>query len=168
MKSRRLLVAVIAVAATLSLLPIASAAAATPTFPATFAAGGVVFRDQATLALVTFSARATGPALPGQDHQPATGFLSYRNAQGLTFAVAVQHIHAQSATEVHFGGAITSSSDPALVGQFAHGAAVDGGRGGQDQFAIVITSGDTCPCETGGFSLSPVLAGGLVVGTPGL
>ncbi len=45
---------------------------------------------------------------------------------GLAFTASVEHIHAHSATEVHFGGPITKSNDPSLVGKFVHCVAIDG------------------------------------------
>ena len=44
----------------------------------------------------------------GEDHQPATGWLAVAVKGGPTFSVSVEHIHAHSATEVHFGGPIVT------------------------------------------------------------
>ena len=56
--------------------------------------------------------------------------------------MSVDHIHAQSANEVHFGGVIVRASDPTLVGRHAHMVAIDNGKSG-DRFSVLVTSADT-------------------------
>jgi hypothetical protein len=127
--------------------------------------GAVGFQSGGTLSFATFSARAVGPAAPGEEHQPARGSLFFSNKQGVTFYATVEHIHAHAANEVHFGGPILRSSDPSLVGKFAHCVAVDGGSpGGKgDLFSILTTASDAHEHA----APVPVVFGGLVVRTPG-
>lgn len=165
LKTRHGLLAATLLALVLCLSLVAAAGAASQSFPAVSAAGAVGFQSGGTLNFATFSARAVGPAAPGEDHQPARGSLLFANKQGVTFYAAVEHIHAHSATEVHFGGTILRSSDPSLVGKFAHCVAVDGGSPGRrgDLFSILITASDVHEHA----APVPVVFGNLVVGTPG-
>jgi|GEM_PF-2955511 len=105
-------------------------------------AGEVRFVQNGTRAFAAFEAKAVGPAAPGEEHQPAEGMLEYRDANGLKFRVSVEHIHAHTGNEVHFGGVIARSSDPSLVGKHAHMVAIDNGRRG-DQFSIIVTDTDS-------------------------
>lgn len=141
MRTRSMFAVAAVVALLLSLAVVGTASAATQPFPAVSTAGAVAFEDQGTVGYAVFAARATGPAMPGEMHQPAAGFLFYKDRTGLTFAASVMHIHAHMANEVHFGGTITRASDPALVGRFAHFVAVDGGSPGSkgDMFSVHIT-----------------------------
>ena len=166
MKAKRGFSAVMVLALLLSLAIVAVASAATSTFPQVRAAGAVWFDNQGTPAFAGFAVKAIGPALPGEDHQPATGTLVYRDRKGTTFVVAVEHIHAHSATEVHFGGTISWSSDAALVGGFAHAVAVDGGTPGVggDLFSVVVTRSSAHEHGTP----VPVSAGNLVVKALGM
>ena len=128
MKARRILpLVVLAVALSLFVAGTAGATTATTSFPTVSVAGAIGFDNQGTASFASFAARAVGPALPGEDHQPARGFMTYADKTGLTFAASIQHIHGHSAVEVHFGGPITRASDPSLVGMFVHCVAIDGG-----------------------------------------
>jgi hypothetical protein len=171
MKTRHAFSALLALALLLLLAVAGTAFAATSTRPAVWVAGAVGFNNldidnQRTPAFAGFAAKAIGPALPGEDHQPAKGSLVYRDKTGTTFVVSVVHIHAHSATEVHFGGTVVRSSDTTLVGSFAHCVAVDGGTPGVrgDLFSILVTGTDThvhrIPVR--------VSAGNLVVRAPGM
>ena len=132
---RFLVVAVLALTIVLSMAAVASAQAG---FPQVATYGTVQFAQNGVVASVQFKAEAVGAAMPGEDHQPAKGYLLYHDRTGLTYAVRIEHIHAHTATEVHFGGTIVRSTDPALVGDFAHMVAVDGGRTG-DMFSVLVT-----------------------------
>jgi hypothetical protein len=166
MKIRSMSAVIALLALVLSVSIVASAGAATPSFPAVSVAGAIGFDNNGNPALATFYARAIGPAAPGEEHQPATGYLFYRDGSGLTFVVSVAHIHAHSVSEVHFGGTIARSSDSSLVGEFAHCVAVDGGAvgGAGDLFSILVTSTDTH--EHG--APAPVQFGNLVVKVPAM
>lgn len=172
MKTRHAFSALLALALLLLLTVAGTAFAATSTRPAVWVAGAVGFDNldnldnQGTPAFAGFAAQAIGPALLGEDHQPAKGTLVYRDKTGTTFVVSVGHIHAHFATEVHFGGTITRSSDAALVGSVAHCVAVDGGTPGVrgDLFSILVTENDTHEHGTP----VPVSAGNLVVKAPGM
>jgi hypothetical protein len=126
-----------------------AALAGTPSCPDVSTAGAVGTCYKGSVAVVTFSARATGPAqsMPGMSGmmQPAQGSLLLTSRSGVTFCVSVQHIMAHSATDVHFGGPIVKSSDPSLVGRFAHCAAVDNGKCG-DAFSVNVTDTGACAC----------------------
>lgn len=160
MKTKHTLLAVslVAILLTLAFASVASAAAPLPGV-----SGGVGFVNTAEVkSFASFNAKATGPAPVGEDHQPARGTLKYSDDNGLSFTVAIEHIHAHSATEVHFGGTIVQSSNPLLIGTFAHAVAVDGGSSGKgDQFSIIWTESDTHMHGTPG----PVTYGNLVVKT---
>ena len=144
---------------------VGTASASTSPFPAISTVGAVGFQSGGAWSTATFSARSIGPAAPGEEHQPARGWLAFASKSGVTFFVRVDHIHAHSANEVHFGGPIQRSSDPSLVGQFAHCVAVDGGSPGRsgDLFSVLITSSDAHEHAAPG----PVAFGNLVVTTPG-
>lgn len=145
-------------------LALAFAATASAAAPRPAVSGGVGFLNaDGVKSFASFNAKATGPALAGEDHQPARGSLKYSDENGLTFTVAIEHIHQHSATEVHFGGTIVESSDPALLGLFAHVMAIDSGSSGKkgDQFSIHWTDSDTHEHGTPG----PVTSGNLVVKT---
>jgi hypothetical protein len=159
------LLAATLLAVVLCLSFVGTAGATGQSFPAVSAAGAVGFQSDGVLSFATFSARAVGPAAPGEDHQPARGTLLFANKLGVRFTVAVEHIHAHAANEVHFGGPILRSSDPSLVGQFAHCVAVDSGSpGGKgDRFSILVTESDV---HTHAEPV-PIKLGGLVVRTPG-
>jgi hypothetical protein len=165
LKTRHGLLAATLLALVLCLSLVATAGAATQSFPAVSAVGAVGFQSDGTLNFATFSARAVGSAAPGEDHQPARGSLLFANKQGLTFYATVEHIHAHAANEVHFGGPILRSSNPSLVGKFAHCAVVDGGSpGGKgDLFSVLITASDAHEHA----AAVPVVLGTLVVRTPG-
>jgi hypothetical protein len=130
------------VALTLGLLVAPAAMAEEQPFTHVKVSGEVRFTQGGTRAFAAFEAEATGPAAPGEKHQPAKGILEYRDANGLRFRVSVEHIHAHSGNEVHFGGVIVKSSDPALVGKHAHMVTVDNGKRG-DQFSVLVTDTDT-------------------------
>jgi hypothetical protein len=134
---------VIALVALMLALVVAPAAMASEQpFPHVKVSGEVRFTQSGTRAFAEFEAEAIGPAAPGEEHQPAKGILVYRDANGLRFRVSVEHIHAHSGNEVHFGGVIVKSSDPALVGKHAHMVAIDNSKRG-DQFSVLVTDSDT-------------------------
>jgi hypothetical protein len=161
MKTKRILLAVglVAIALTLALASVASATGA----PLPGVSGGVGFLTGIHNSFASFNAKATGPAPNGDGHQPARGSLRYSDENGLTFTVSVQHIHAHTGTEVHFGGTIVKSSDVSLLGKFAHAVAIDGGSPGTngDAFSIIWTNSDTHAHGAPG----PVTHGNLVVKT---
>lgn len=150
------LVVLIALALALVIAP--AAMAGEQQSPSVILSGEVRFAQNAMRAFAAFEAETVGPAAPGEEHQPAEGTLEYRDASGLRFRVSVEHIHALAGNEVHFGGVIVQSSDPALVGKHAHMVAVDNGRRG-DLFSVLVTDSDTHE------HAAPVLVdrGGLVV-----
>jgi hypothetical protein len=166
MKTRSALLAATFLVLVLCFSLVAAASAAKQSFAAVSAVGAVGFQNDGTLSFATFSARAVGPAAPDAEHQPARGSLLFASKLGVRFFVAVEHIHAHSATEVHFGGTIQRSSDPSLVGKFAHCVAVDAGSPGRegDLFSILVTASDTHEHAVP----VPVLFGDLVVRTPGM
>ncbi len=161
MKTKRTLLAVslVAIALTLAFASVASAAGG----PLPGVSGGVGFLTGIHDSFASFNAKATGPALDVDGHQPARGSLRYSDETGLTFAVLVQHIHAHTGKEVHFGGTIVKSSDLSLLGKFAHAVAIDGGSPGTngDAFSIIWTDSDTHAHGVPG----PVTHGNLVVKT---
>jgi hypothetical protein len=162
MKTKHTLLAVTLIAIVLTLALASVATAAGPPMPGV--SGGVGFvNTDGFKSFASFNAKATGPAMAGADHQPARGSLKYSDDSGLTFTVAIEHIHQHSATEVHFGGTIVQASDPLLVGRFAHMVAIDGGSSGKkgDQFSILLSALATH--EPG--VLRPVTSGNLVVKT---
>lgn len=134
-----LVVALIALALSLVVAP--AAMAVEQPFPSVKVSGEVWFAQNGTRAFATFEAKATGPAAPGEEHQPAKGTLEYRDQSGLKFRVSVDHIHTLSGNEVHFGGMIVRASDPALVGKHTHMVAIDNGRRG-DRFSVLVTDTD--------------------------
>jgi len=146
------------VALVLALVVASAALAETQPFPAVKVSGEVWFAQNSTRAFAAFEAEAVGPAALGQEHQPAAGLLEYRDSSGLRFRVMIDHIHAQSANEVHFGGMIVRASDPTLIGKHAHMVAVDNGERG-DKFSLLITSADTHDHATP----APVKSGNLIV-----
>lgn len=164
LKTRHGLLAATLLALLLCLSLAGTAGAVGQSFPAVSVAGAVGFQGDGVLDYATFSARATGPAAPGEDHQPAKGSLLFTNKQGVSFYAAVEHIHAHAANEVHFGGPILRSSNPSLVGKFAHCVAVDGGSpgGNGDRFSVLVTASD----EHAHADPLAVVLGGLVVRTP--
>lgn len=111
-------------------------------FPSVKVSGEVRFAQNGMRTFASFEAEAVGPAAPGEEHQPAEGTLEYRDASGVRFRVSIEHIHAHSGNEVHFGGVIVKSNDPALVGRHAHMVAVDNGRRG-DLFSVLVTDSGT-------------------------
>lgn len=162
MKTRRILLAagLVAVALTLTLASVASATGA----PLPAVSGGVGFSAGEAKSFAVFNVKATGPAPDTGGHQPARGFLNYRDNTGLTLTVSVEHIHAHSSTEIHFGGKIVRSSNPSLIDKFAHVVAVDGGLPGAngDRFSIIWTGSDV---HVHG-DMVPVTYGNLVAKTP--
>jgi hypothetical protein len=144
----------------LALVMASAAMADEQAFPSIKVSGELGFAQNGMRAHAEFEAEAVGPAAPGQEHQPAVGVLKYSDSSGLRFRVLVDHIHAMSANEVHFGGMIVAASDPSLVGKHAHMVAIDNGRRG-DRFSLLVTSTDThehaVPVTVG--------SGGLVVST---
>jgi hypothetical protein len=165
MKTRLRLLAATLLALVVALSIVGTASAGGRSFPAVAAGGAVGFQNDGVRSYVTFAARAVGPAAAGEDHQPAKGSLLFTNKLGMTFSVSVEHIHAHAANEVHFGGTILRSSNPSLVGKFAHAVAVDGGSpgGAGDLFSILLTSTDAHAHA----DPTPVSLGNLVVRTPG-
>jgi hypothetical protein len=161
MKVKRNLLALIVLSMMLTLVVASAASAGEPPLPSV--SGGVGFSNGDFKSFVAFSAKATGPATAGEEHQPGRGSLICFDDSGLAFTVSVEDIHAHSAKEVHFGGIITRSTDPSLVGMFAHAVAIDGGSPGRrgDQFSILVTDSDIH--EHG--VPTPVLLGNLVVKT---
>lgn len=139
MKTRHAAMAVSVLAIMLLLVGASAAVAADQPFPSVRTAGGVWITQADTTAFATFAAEAVGPAAPGEDHQPAKGRLIYSDEDGLWYVVSIQHIHAHSGTEVHFGGAIVKASDPSLVGMHAHMVAIDNGARG-DEFSVLLTA----------------------------
>lgn len=71
------------------------------------------------------------------------------------------HVHAHSATDVHFGGSIVKSNDPNMFGKFVQVAAGDGGTPGRngDTISVLVTDTDTHAEPTA----IPVTNGNLVV-----
>ena len=168
MKTRKTTVGLLAatiLALVLCLSIVGAAGAASQSFAAVSAAGAVGFQSNGALNFATFAVRAVGPAAPGEDHQPARGSLLFVNKQGVTSYAAVEHIHAHSANEVHFGGIIQRSRRSVSGGQVR---SLRGrrrwspGRNG-DLFSILVTASDTH--EHG--VPAPVVLGNLVVRTPG-
>ena len=111
-------------------------------FPRTV--GDVGFSLNGLRASAEFAVRATGVPAPGEDHAPATGKFEFKT-KGLRYTARIGHVHAHSATEVHFGGLIVKSSDPTMVGKFVHIAAVDGGTPGRngDMISVLVTDTET-------------------------
>jgi len=141
-KYRLLPVAALAIALALLLAATAfvPAASADPaSYPRVSVTGEVGFDFGGSKAATAFEALAIGPTAPGEKHQPANGSLQLEIQNGLAFTASVEHIHAHSATEVHFGGPITESNDPSLVGKFVHCVAIDGSP---DRFSLMITGTD--------------------------
>lgn len=141
-KYRLLPVAALAIALALLLAATAFAPAASAdpaSYPRVSVTGEVGFDYGGSKAATAFEARAIGPAVPGEEHQPANGSLHLEIQNGLAFTASVEHIHAHSATEVHFGGPITKSNDSSLVGKFVHCVAIDGSP---DQFSLMISGTD--------------------------
>ena len=138
-KYRVALIALVALAVVFAIVP--AALAHERSFPSVKVAGEVWFAQNGITAYSAFEAKAVGPAAPGEEHQPAEGVLTYRDQSGLRFRVIVEHIHAHSANEVHFGGMIVKASDSSLVGMHAHMVAVDNGRRG-DLFSVLVTESD--------------------------
>ena len=166
MTTKQRLLPAAALALALALLLVATAIvpaanAAPAGYPQVSATGEVGFAFGASTAAAAFEARATGPAAPGEEHQPAKGSLSFEIQNGLAFTAAVEHIHAHSATEVHFGGPITKANDPSLIGKFVHCVAVDGSP---DQFSLTITDTDVHEHA----APAPVLWGKIKVRSPGM
>jgi hypothetical protein len=141
MKTRYAAPLVALVALMLGLMVAPAAMAGEQPFPSVKVSGEVRFAQNGIRAFAEFEAEAIGPAAPGEEHQPAEGTLEYRDASGLRFQVSIEHIHAHSGNEVHFGGMIVKASDPALVGKHAHMVAVDNGRRG-DLFSVLWTDTD--------------------------
>jgi len=108
------------------------------------AGGDVNFVLNGQRASVEFAVRATAAPAVGEDHAPATGTFVFQT-KGLSYVVKINHVHAHSASEVHFGGSIVKSSDPSMVGKFVQVAAVDGGTPGRngDTISVLVTDTDT-------------------------
>ncbi|MHB1343126.1 MAG: hypothetical protein ACYCX3_02050 [Thermoleophilia bacterium] len=139
--TRRTVLAVLAaLALTLAFAP--SASAGEQEGPTVKVAGEVRITQDGTKVFAAFEAKSTGPAAAGMDHQPAKGVLEYRDENGLSFKVSVEHIHAHSANEVHFGGVIVKANDPSLIGMHAHMVAVDNGKQ-DDSFSVLLTASGT-------------------------
>lgn len=137
---RTVLAVLVALALTVVIAPVASAGELEG--PTVKAAGEVRITQDGTTVFAAFEAKSTGPAAAGMDHQPAEGVLTYRDANGLRFQVSVEHIHAHSANEVHFGGVIVKANDPSLIGMHAHMVAVDNGKQ-DDRFSVLLTASGT-------------------------
>lgn len=162
MKTRYAAPLVVLVALVLALVVASAAMAGEQQFPSVKVSGEVGFAQNGIRAFAAFEAEAVGPAARGEEHQPAEGTLEYRDVTGLRFRVSIEHIHAHSGNEIHFGGVIVRSSNSALVGKHAHMVAVDNGRRG-DLFSLLVTT-DTDTHE----HAAPVLVdrGNLVVKAP--
>jgi hypothetical protein len=158
MKIRYKALVVALVALVLALVAASAAMAEEQPFAPVKVSGEVGFAQNGIRAFAAFEAVAVGPAAPGEEHQPAVGVLKYSDRSGLSFRVSIEHIHAQSANEVHFGGMIVAASDPTLVGKHAHMVAIDNGKRG-DLFSVLVTSADTHEHATP----VTVRSGGLVV-----
>jgi hypothetical protein len=124
------------------------------------AAGDVSFVLDGLRASSEFAVRATGAPAVGEDHAPATGTFMFRT-KGLRYVAKIDHVHAHSATEAHFGGSIVKSSDPNMIGKFVQVAVVDGGTPGRngDMISVMVTDTDTHSDPM----LVPVTGGNLVV-----
>jgi hypothetical protein len=129
-------------------------------FPKT--GGDVNFVLNGLRASAEFAVRATGAPAVGEDHAPATGTFAFQT-KGLRYVAKISHVHAHSATEVHFGGSIVKSSDPSMVGKFVQVAVVDGGTPGRngDTISVLVTDTDTHAEPTA----VPVTGGNLFVQT---
>jgi len=108
------------------------------------AAGDVSFALNGLRASAEFVVRATDAPAGGEDHAPATGMFAFKST-GLRYLSKIDHVHAHSATKVHFGGSIVKSSDPSMVGKFVQVAAVDGGTPGRqgDTISVLVSGTDT-------------------------
>ncbi len=142
---------------------VAPSAGATTASPSVRTAGGVGFLRAGVATFVGFEVRSTGPAMPGEDHQPASGKLTLMAADGTRFSATIDHVHAHAAGEVHFGGTIARSQDANLVGKFVHVVVVDGGTPGRGGDRISVVISDTPMHEAG--VLAPVTRGDLMVRT---
>ncbi|MHB8867297.1 MAG: hypothetical protein ACYC6T_10155 [Thermoleophilia bacterium] len=137
---RTVLAVLVALALVLAMAPVAFAGEQEG--PVVKVAGEVQITQDGTKVFAAFEAKSTGPSAAGMDHQPAEGVLTYRDANGLRFQVSVEHIHAHSANEVHFGGVIVKANDPSLIGMHAHMVAVDNGKQ-DDRFSVLLTAAGT-------------------------
>jgi hypothetical protein len=166
MKTRIVPLAVLLTLTVSLCLAAAAAAAGATSFPSVSVAGAVGFVDQDIPSFASFAARAVGPAMPGEMHQPANGALAFANKAGVRFTASIEHIHGHGPNEVHFGGTITRASDPSLVGKFAHCVAIDGGSPGRtgDLFSVVVTPAGE---HQHGVPV-PVLVGDLFVKSPAM
>lgn len=142
---------------------VASSAATTTKSPSLRTAGGVGFLRTGVATYVAFEVRSTGPAMPGEDHQPASGKLSLMAADGTRFSAEIDHVHAHAPGEAHFGGTIARSQDASLVGKFVHVVVADGGAPGRGGDRISVVISDT-PMHEGGV-LAPVTRGDLSIRT---
>jgi hypothetical protein len=126
-------------------------------------AGEVGFAQDGVRVSAEFEARATGAPAAGEEHSPAIGKFGLKTKGGLRYTARIEHIHAHTATEVHFGGMIEKSSDPTMVGKFVHVMVVDGGTPGREGDAISVIVTETMDHVSG--TLIPVEKGNLVVRT---
>jgi len=106
--------------------------------------GDVGFVLDGSRASSEFAVRAAGAPAAGENHAPATGTFAFKT-KGLRYVAKIDHVHAHSAAEVHFGGSIVKSSDPSLFGKFVQVAAIDGGTPGRngDTISVLVTDTDT-------------------------
>jgi len=142
---------------------VASSAGTTTASPSVRTAGGVGFLRAGVATFVGFEVRSTGPAMPGEDHQPASGKLSLMAADGTKLSAKIDHVHVHAPGEVHFGGTIVRSHDANLIGKFVHVVVVDGGAPGRGGDRISVVISDTPMHEHG--VLSPVTRGNLSIRT---
>jgi len=155
-RNSKMMASTAAAAAIVAALAVPSMAAAAPAgaaatlgaseqiaMPSIRTSGGVGFLRDGIATFVAFDVRSTGPAVAGEDHQPAKGILTLVAADGTRFTAAIDHVHAHAAGEVHFGGVIVRSQNPGLIGKFVHVVAVDGGSPGRGGDSISVVISDT-------------------------
>ncbi len=131
------------VALAVALLVTLAVPAVAGSVPLPSAKGSVGFVLNGRPSKAEFNVKALSAPLPGEEHAPAEGGLVFRY-QGLKYEAVLEHIHLHAANEVHFGGKIVKSTNPALVGKFVHVVAVDGGTSGLngDSISILVTDSD--------------------------
>ena len=141
LKARHGLLAATLLALVLCLSLVATAGAATQSFPVVSAVGAVGFQSDGTLNFATFSVRAVGPAAPGEEHEPARGSLLFTSRQGVSFYATTEHIHA------HAANGPFRRIDPALERSIARRQVrpLSGRRrrspgGRADRFSVLITA----------------------------
>ena len=139
--SYRLVTSVAVAIALLATLTITAVAASNVPLPS--AKGSVGFVLDGRPSKAEFNVKALSAPMPGEEHAPADGGLVFRY-QGLKYEAVLEHIHLHAANEVHFGGKIVKSTNPALVGKFVHAVAIDGGSFGLngDAISILVTNSD--------------------------